>query len=164
GIGGGLGNDEKLGDVATHILFALIAQRVELGLVGVENRAVRRSPLKADGRVLEAILALHLLHPALRVVDQAEAHPGELEHHALSAAPLDPRRWGPRRPARPAAMREGRPGRHEVDRVVVVLYEWLEELRLIGAALAPRRRRLTSGAGARALHDRGPPPLLRKRA
>ena len=97
GIGGGLGIDEKLGDVATHILFALIAQRVELGLVGVENRAVRRSPLKADGRVLEAILALHLLHSALRVVDQAEAHPGELEQHALSAAPLDPGGWGLRR-------------------------------------------------------------------
>src|SRR5439155_1333453 len=66
GIGGGLGIDEKLGDVATHILFALIAQPVELGLVGVENRAVRRSPLKGDGRVLEAILALHLLHPPLQ--------------------------------------------------------------------------------------------------
>src|SRR5437667_12799999 len=90
GIGGGLGIDEKLGDVATHILFALIVQLAELGLVGVENRAVRRSPFKADGRVFEVILALYLLHPVLRVVDVAEAHLGELEHYALSAAPLDP--------------------------------------------------------------------------
>src|SRR5262249_42839690 len=55
----------KLGDGVADVLLAGAAKQVELGLVGPQDRPVRRQPVQADGGVLDEVGQLVLAPPDL---------------------------------------------------------------------------------------------------
>src|SRR5437588_4650815 len=73
--------DVERGDVLPHVLLAAVAEHLELGLVGAENRAVRPRPTPPDRRVLDEVLELSLPAARLYAGPLAIAHVyGEADH------------------------------------------------------------------------------------
>src|SRR5207249_7503279 len=79
--------DAELRDVSAQVFIGLVAQQVELGPVGPEDRAVRRRPTNAHRRVLEELLELGLAAMRLRERLLAIAHVHRAAHHANDRAP-----------------------------------------------------------------------------
>ena len=57
------GIDVELADVVTDVFVALVAQHVQLGLIGPEDRAVRRHPVHGGRGVVEEVGQLRLAAP-----------------------------------------------------------------------------------------------------
>src|SRR2546430_15376623 len=78
--------------VLPYVLFTRVAQHIELGLVGAENRAVRRRPTNPHWRVLDEVLELEVAAARLREGPLTITHVyGEADHPYHRAPLLPPR-------------------------------------------------------------------------